>query len=44
MHEMEDVAAQLRELGVQPRVSEASVAWLRDLMLEEAGDDALADP
>jgi 3-hydroxyisobutyrate dehydrogenase-like beta-hydroxyacid dehydrogenase len=39
MHEMQDVAAQLRELGVQPRVSEASVAWLRDLTLEEASRD-----
>jgi 3-hydroxyisobutyrate dehydrogenase-like beta-hydroxyacid dehydrogenase len=39
MHEMEDVAAQLRELGVQPRVSEASVAWLRDLTQEEAAGD-----
>lgn len=36
MHEMEDVAAQLHELGVQPRVSRAAVAWLRDLTLEEA--------
>jgi 3-hydroxyisobutyrate dehydrogenase-like beta-hydroxyacid dehydrogenase len=39
LHEMEDVAAQLRELGVQPRVSEASAAWLRDLTLEEAARD-----
>jgi 3-hydroxyisobutyrate dehydrogenase-like beta-hydroxyacid dehydrogenase len=39
MHEMQDVAAQLRELGVPPRVSEASVAWLRDLTLEEAAHD-----
>lgn len=39
MHEMEDAAAQLRELGVQPRVSQAAVAWLRDLTLEEAAHD-----
>lgn len=30
-HEMEDVAALLRELGVAPRVSEASRDWLRAL-------------
>ncbi|HVW17263.1 MAG TPA: DUF1932 domain-containing protein [Solirubrobacteraceae bacterium] len=31
MHEMEDVSALLRELGVQPRVSEASREWLASL-------------
>jgi 3-hydroxyisobutyrate dehydrogenase-like beta-hydroxyacid dehydrogenase len=39
MHEMEDAAAQLRELGVPPRVTQASAAWLRDLTLEEAAAD-----
>jgi 3-hydroxyisobutyrate dehydrogenase-like beta-hydroxyacid dehydrogenase len=37
MHEMEDAAAQLRELGVPPRVTQASVAWLRDLREESDG-------
>jgi 3-hydroxyisobutyrate dehydrogenase-like beta-hydroxyacid dehydrogenase len=30
-HEMADVSAQLRELGIEPRVSEAARAWLEDL-------------
>jgi 3-hydroxyisobutyrate dehydrogenase-like beta-hydroxyacid dehydrogenase len=30
-HEMADVAALLRELGVEPRVSEAARSWLREL-------------
>jgi hypothetical protein len=30
-HEMADVAAQLRELGVEPRMSEAARAWLEEL-------------
>jgi 3-hydroxyisobutyrate dehydrogenase-like beta-hydroxyacid dehydrogenase len=39
LHEMEDVAAQLRELGVQPRVAQASIAWLRDLTQEGSTAD-----
>jgi len=31
MHEMRDVAALLRELGVQPRVADAAAAWLEEL-------------
>jgi 3-hydroxyisobutyrate dehydrogenase-like beta-hydroxyacid dehydrogenase len=31
VQEMEDASALLRELGVEPRVSEASVGWLKEL-------------
>lgn len=34
-HEMADVCAALRELGVQPRMSEATRAWLEDLQHQE---------
>jgi 3-hydroxyisobutyrate dehydrogenase-like beta-hydroxyacid dehydrogenase len=30
-HEMEDASALLRELGLEPRISEASIGWLRQL-------------
>ena len=35
VHEMDDAAALLRTLGVEPRVSEAAAGWLREL--EHAG-------
>ncbi|HEY2603589.1 MAG TPA: DUF1932 domain-containing protein [Thermoleophilaceae bacterium] len=31
VHEMEDAAALLRELGVEPRISEAAAGWLMEL-------------
>jgi 3-hydroxyisobutyrate dehydrogenase-like beta-hydroxyacid dehydrogenase len=31
VHEVEDASALLRELGVEPRVSEASAGWLKEL-------------
>lgn len=31
VHEIEDASAMLRELGVEPRVSDASAGWLREL-------------
>jgi 3-hydroxyisobutyrate dehydrogenase-like beta-hydroxyacid dehydrogenase len=34
-HELSDVAAQLRELGVEPRMTEAAQAWLEDLRREQ---------
>jgi 3-hydroxyisobutyrate dehydrogenase-like beta-hydroxyacid dehydrogenase len=39
VEEMEAAAAQLRELGVPPRVAEASAGWLRDLRDEGRPDD-----
>lgn len=31
VHEMEDASALLRELGVEPRISDASAGWLKEL-------------
>ena len=31
VHEVEDASALLRELGVEPRVSEAAGGWLREV-------------
>ena len=31
VHEVEDASAHLRELGVEPRISEASAGWLTQL-------------
>ena len=38
-HEMDDVAALLRELGVEPRVSGAARGWLEQLREEQLGDE-----
>jgi 3-hydroxyisobutyrate dehydrogenase-like beta-hydroxyacid dehydrogenase len=35
LHEMEDAAAYLEQLGVEPRVSRAAAAWLETLVLRE---------
>jgi 3-hydroxyisobutyrate dehydrogenase-like beta-hydroxyacid dehydrogenase len=42
VHEVEDASALLRELGVEPRVSEASAGWLRQL--QDDGNDGGPTP
>jgi hypothetical protein len=34
LHEMEDAAAYLEELGVEPRIARAAAGWFEELSLE----------